>query len=100
MPRETSFPIEVQVAFFVFNLLSDRWEGMSGMYLGKEWTNCEYLFELHEIKDTKITYFFMKMIETLTIEHHAKKQEQQRKKEERQRSNSGGGKTYTHNVRG
>jgi hypothetical protein len=38
MPLEASaFPYEVQVAFFMFDLLSDRWDGMSGTYLGKDW---------------------------------------------------------------
>ena len=48
MPLEASaFPSEVQVAFFMFDLLSDRWDGMSGMYLGKDWSSAQFLFKLY-----------------------------------------------------
>ena len=69
MPLEISvFPDEVQVAFFMFNMLSDRWEGTSGTYMGKDWSHCEYIFSLHEIEDPKIIMYFMKLYENLVIE--------------------------------
>ena len=50
MPLEiSSFPDEVQVAFFMFDLLSDNWDGMSGTYLGKDWSQCTQLFEIYNI---------------------------------------------------
>ena len=40
MPLDASvFPAEVQVAFFVFGLLPDRWDSMSGCYMGKDWSS-------------------------------------------------------------
>ena len=54
MPLDASaFPVEVQVAFFVFDLLSDRWEGMSGTYLGKDWAPAKFIMETFEVEDTK-----------------------------------------------
>ena len=101
MPPDASvFPLEVQVAFFVYNHLSDRYEGMSGTYLGKEWGPCFKLFELFEVEDTVVTHFFMKMIERLTITHSAKLAEKDRKQRERKNNAAGGGKSFTHNVRG
>jgi len=78
MPLEISdFPSEVQVAFFIFSYLEDRFEGMSGQYMGKSWNNLQYLFELFDVED---------------------KAERKRKAEERK--SASGGKQYTHNVKG
>ena len=41
---QSEFPIEVQVAFFVFDLLSDVWEGMSGTYMGKDWSGLKFSY--------------------------------------------------------
>jgi hypothetical protein len=101
MPLDSSvFPEEVQVAFFVFSLLSDKWEGMSGTYMGKEWEGLEYIFDLYSIQDRKVVFFFMKMYELLVVNHKAEQSEKKRKAEERKSKSAGGGKNYTHNVRG
>ena len=99
MPLDTSdFPVEVQVAFFIFTLLEDNWDGMSGTYLGKFWGNLQYLFELHEVEEKVVTLRIMKMYESILVNHRAQKAEQKRKAEERR--SSGGGKNYTHNIKG
>jgi hypothetical protein len=82
----------------MFSLLSDNWDGASGSYLGKVWTQCPQLFELYDIEDKKITLFFMKMYEGVLVLHRMEKAEEKRKQEERKSQQ--GGKTYTHNVRG
>ena len=62
MPLEaSSFPYEVQVAFFVFDLLSDRWDGMSGMYLGKDWSSATFLIEAYKIEDIPVVVYFAKV---------------------------------------
>ena len=100
MPLDTSdFPAEVQVAFLLLGLLSDRYEGMSGTYMGKDWSEVEYLFKLYKVDEPLITHYFMKMYEGKLIEYRAKKSEQKRKAEERKASASGG-KQYTHNFKG
>jgi hypothetical protein len=95
----SSFPEEVQVAFFVCSLLPDNWEGMNGIYLGKDWTEIDYIFKLYEIDNPKIVYFFAKMFERSIVSYRAEEAEKKRKAEER-RSKASGGKTYTHNVSG
>jgi len=102
MPLELSdFPEEVQVAFFVFSLLTDRWEGMSGSYLGKYWEGIDYIFKIYGIPDPATTYFYMKMWENILVAHRLQEAERKRKAEERKaKSSAGGGKTYTHNVQG
>lgn len=100
MPLSSSdFPYEVQVAFFIWSLLSDNWEGMSGTYLGKVWSGLDYLFEIYEIADRKTILFLLKLYERLLVEHTAEEADKKRKAEER-KAKTGGGKQYTHNVKG
>jgi hypothetical protein len=100
MPLDTSdFPEEVQVAFFVFNMLSDVWDGMSGSYMGKNWTDAEFIFKVHKIESQPLVLYFAKMYERIVMNYRAEEAEKRRKAEER-KSKTGGGKTFTHNVRG
>ena len=99
---QSEFPIEVQVAFFMFDLLSDVFEGMSGSYMGKDWSHCSQLFDIWEIGDQKTTMYFMKMYERYLINYRAEKAEERREADKRKAKAkaSGGGKNYTHNVQG
>jgi hypothetical protein len=99
MPLEQSeFPDEVQVAFFMFDLLSDTWDGQSGSYLGKNWAQCTQLFDLYAVDDPKIVLYFMKLYEHLLMKYRIERQEERRKQSDRKTQQAG--KTYTHNVRG
>tara|TARA_Y100000385_G_scaffold121415_1_gene126188 strand:+ start:281 stop:586 length:306 start_codon:yes stop_codon:yes gene_type:complete len=101
MPLELSeFPEEVQVAFFMFSLLPDYYEGMSGTYMGKYWDNIEYYFNLYETEEPKTILYIMKMYEGIITRHRADKTEQQRKSEERKAKSGAGGKPYAHKVTG
>ena len=97
-PDRSDFPEEVQVAFFVSGYLEDKWEGMSGTYMGKVWTNIEYLFKLFEVQDPVIVLYFMNILYTVIEAEKAEKAEKERKAEERR--SSSGGKNFTHNVTG
>ena len=77
MPLELSeFPEEVQVAFFMFSLLPDHYEGMSGTYMGKYWDGIEYYFKVYDIQDPKTLLYIMKMYESIIVAHRAEKAEQ------------------------
>ena len=95
------FPHEVQVAFFVYGYLSDRYEGMSGTYMGKDWGIVEFLFDVHKIKDKVLTLYFCKVIEMEAVKISSEKSEARRKADDRKATScAGSGKTYTHNVQG
>ena len=102
MPLELSdFPEEVQVAFFMFSLLPDYWEGMSGTYMGKHWNGVEYFLNLYEIQNPKTILYFMKLYEGKLVEYKAEQAERRRKAEERKaKAKAGGGRGFTHNVSG
>ena len=95
---QSDFPAEVQLAFFMFDLLSDVFEGMSGTYMGKDWSHCTQLFELWEVEDPKIVMYFMKMYERIIMQDRSEEAERKRKQDERKKG--GDGKNYTHNVKG
>jgi|TARA_R110000744_G_scaffold98835_2_gene191056 hypothetical protein len=100
MPLDPSdFPYEVQVAFFISGFLSDEWDGGSGTYMGKNWSNIEYLFKLYDIQEPKTMLYIMKMYEDILIQHRVEDANKKRKAEEK-RSSSGGEKNFTHNVKG
>lgn len=84
MPLDTSiFPYEVQVAFFVLDLLPDRWEGMSGTYMGKDWSSAEFIFKIYSVENIPTVVFFAKVYESLLVNHRAEKAEKKRKSEQR-----------------
>jgi hypothetical protein len=94
---QSDFPSEVQVAFFMYSLLSDVWDGMSGTYMGKDWSSASFMFKTYEIENPKETLYFMKLIEQQNMAYKAEEAERRRKAEQRK---AGGGKNYTHNVKG
>lgn len=100
MPLDpTDFPVVVQVAFFLFGLLEDNWDGMSGSFLGKKWGNIEYLFKLYEVEEPRTMLYILKMYEGIIVLKRAEQAEKKRKADERKKS-AGGGKNFTHNVKG
>lgn len=99
MPLELSdFPEEVQVAFFMFSLLPDHWEGMSGTYMGKYWDGIDYYFKVYDIEDPKTTLYLMKLYENTIVSYRAEQAERKRKAEER-KAQASSGRKYTHNVK-
>ena len=100
MPLEASvFPQEVQVAFFMHQLISDRWDGMSGTYLGKNWIETVQIFDLYEIENRKEILYFMQLYDGTIMKYRSDEQQAKRKAEERKRQQASG-KTYAHNVKG
>lgn len=84
MPLDTSiFPYEVQVAFFVLDLLPDRWDGMSGMYMGKDWSSADFIFKTYKIESIPTVVFFAKVYESLLVNHRAEKADKKRKADQR-----------------
>ena len=62
MPIEESmFPIEVQFSFLIHSLLPERWDGMSGSYLGKDWSALGTLLDVYEIEQKKNCNLFFEI---------------------------------------
>ena len=57
------YPYEVQMAFFIYSLLQDTWDGMNGMYMGKNLSGLAMLLDIYEIEDKKSVVFFLQIID-------------------------------------
>tara|TARA_Y100000114_G_scaffold143904_1_gene151915 strand:+ start:232 stop:687 length:456 start_codon:yes stop_codon:yes gene_type:complete len=73
------YPSEVQDAFFMHDFLSDKWDGMSGSYLGKDYSNLETLLNIYEIENRKQVVLFLKHIEARYMTKINKEVEAKRK---------------------
>ena len=76
------FPPEVQYAFLIHSLMPDRWDGMNGVYMGKDWAALGSLLDIYEVESKKEVVFFIKYIEHYNSQQLNDKAEQQRKKAE------------------
>lgn len=75
------FPYEVQEAINIFTILPDNWEGMSGTYMGKDYSILPYLFdEIFEVSDKKQTMQFLLIIGRIVMEQHTKAQKERQRK--------------------
>ena len=57
-PEMVDFPLEIQEAFVIHAMLPDRWDGMSGSYMGKDWSALEALLSIQDVNDKKTVCFF------------------------------------------
>jgi len=62
-PAMDMYPYEVQLAFFIYSLLQDTWDGMNGMYMGKNLSGLATLLDIYEIEDKKSVVFFLQIID-------------------------------------
>jgi len=58
-PSLGDFPLEVQEAFLVHSLLPDRWDGMSGAYMGKDLSALGEIFSIYGIEDRRTVLYFL-----------------------------------------
>ena len=59
------FPVEVQQAFSVYNMLRDEWDSMSGVYLGKTLIGIKDILDAMEIEreEHKFMIILVRMID-------------------------------------
>lgn len=96
-PTIEDYPLEVQVAFLLHNLLPDRWDGMSGSYMGKDYSSLALLLDTWEVENKKDCIFWIKNIEARQSEKINKELERKRKASE---NKAKAGKSPGINVRG
>lgn len=82
-PDMEDFPIEVQEAFLIYNYLGDRWEGMSGTYMGKDLNSFSEFCNIEGFENKKIILQFVKQIDNVRMGILTKKAEQKAKEREK-----------------
>lgn len=95
-----TFPYEVQVAFFIYDLLTDRWDGMDGVYMGKDWGMLPYYLELYDVLYPKGIVFFLKLYDYIVMKERAEEKKRQDEAEERKSKASKGSGNFKHKVTG
>ena len=88
-PDMSDFPTEVQQAFLVHSCLPDRWDGMSGMFLGKAWSALGTLLDVFEVDDKRTTVYFLKAIDDRNSNSINKRVSARQKASSRQMKNKG-----------
>ena len=60
MPMDKgNYPYEVQLAMSIHEVLPDRWDGMSGSYLGKDWSSVGTYLDAYETEDKPTVLLFI-----------------------------------------
>ena len=88
-PERGDYPYEVQVAFFIHDLLPDRWDGMSGSYMGKDYAALQVLLDTYVVEERKQVCLFIKNIEARNMNSINDKISKKQKASE-QRAKGGG----------
>ena len=79
-----SLPLESQQALVLLNALPDKWEGMNGVWLGKDYAGLADIMSIYQINDNKLEVF-----ELLNVcEAQLGKYYEQKRKEQEQLSKS------------
>ena len=78
-PELRDFPFEVQQAFLIHSVLLDQWDGMSGMYMGKDMSPLGTLLDVYEVEDKRtVVYFLSYIIQTNSSNINEKTAERQK----------------------
>jgi len=76
------FPVEIQEVLYIYGALSDRYAGMSGTYLGKDFNLLPLLFSMYNIDcpSTQREYFtFIRLCDNIFTKMIREKEEQKNK---------------------
>jgi len=86
-PIESEIPIdysdlayESQIALAIFNLLPDSVAGMSGTWLGKDYSGLRTFMDIHEVQDEMLFLTLLSVLVQETSEHYSRKQKEQQQK--------------------
>ena len=82
------FPYVIQETMQIFSILPDNWEGMSGTYMGKDYSILPFLMsEIFMVENKQLTMKYLLLIGSIVMEQHTQKQKARQRK---QKSSKGG----------
>ena len=79
---DADFPVEVQVAFFIYSYMPDHWDGATGTYFGKDWSSLDAIFNIFEVEDKVFMLQLLKIIDVTSTDSVNAKIAQKRKASE------------------
>ena len=73
-----SLPLESQQALVLLNALPDKWEGMNGVWLGKDYAGLADIMSIYQINDNKLAVFeLLKVCEAQLGKYYEQKRKEQ-----------------------
>jgi len=77
MPKDPStLSFEVQQALLLLNVLPDKWEGMSGTWLGKDYAGLDAILNIYEIENARTVFELLQVAEKELGDYYAHKQKE------------------------
>jgi len=78
-PTLSEAPEEISVAFFIYGILSDRYDSMGGAYFGKDISALGTLYDIYEVEQRElVTTFIMKIQQFNVAQVNAELQRRQK----------------------
>lgn len=78
MPIDPStLSLEVQQALVLLNALPDKWDGMSGSWMGKDYSGLSAIMDIYEIDDRRVVFELLKQAEQELGKYYTQKQKEQ-----------------------
>jgi hypothetical protein len=77
MPKDPSLlSFEVQQALLLLNVLPDKWEGMSGTWLGKDYAGLDSILTIYQIDNVRQVFELLQVAEKELGDFYAHKQKE------------------------
>jgi hypothetical protein len=83
-PRDEDIPLdpstlslEAQQALIVLQSLPDNWEGMSGSWMGKDYSGLSTILDIYEVENKRLVFEFVKLCEIELGKFYAQKRKEQ-----------------------
>jgi len=78
IPKDPStFSLEAQQALVVLNALPDNWEGMNGIWLGKDYSGLMDIMEIYDISEKREVFDLLKTCEDELGKYYTQKRKEQ-----------------------
>lgn len=78
MPLDPAFlDINAQYALILLNTLPDKWEGMNGSWMGKDYSGLSAIMAIYEIEDRRNVFELLQIAEDELGKHYRQKQKEQ-----------------------
>lgn len=77
MPKDPStLSFEIQQALLLLNVLPDKWEGMSGTWLGKDYAGLDAILRIYEIDKPRDVFELLQVAEKELGDYYTHKQKE------------------------
>jgi len=78
IPKDPStFSLEAQQALVLLNVLPDNWEGMNGLWLGKDYRGLMDIMDIYDISEKREVFDLLKICEEELGKYYSQKRKEQ-----------------------